>query len=90
MAAITPATVRQFSMGDVKLVQADFTGAAIDDGDTWASGLGASVVGFWVCDTDNPNSQFSSGVAVQNSSGTFTFYPGEDNKAATLYVMTRS
>lgn len=87
MAAITPSTIRQHSMGSVKLIEAVFSAGTADDGDTWASGLGSNAINFWAQDQDNPTTQASVGVAVTNSSGTFTFFPAEDNKAFTLFVM---
>lgn len=86
MAAITPDTVRQHSMGSLKLIEAVFSAGTADDGDTWASGISTRVIFFWAQDTDNPTTQASVGVAVANSSGTFTFYPAEDNKSFTLLV----
>lgn len=87
MAAITPDTIRKHSMGDLMMIEAVFSAGTADDGDTWASGLSTRVVNFWAHDQDNPTTQASVGVAVTNSSGTFTFYPAEDNKPFTLYVM---
>jgi len=85
--AITPDSITQHSFGSSKLVQALFSAGTADDGDSWASGFGTSVIGFWVCDTDNPTTQVGVGTAVTNSAGSFTFYPAEDNKSFTLYVM---
>ena len=87
MAAITPDVIRRYSMGDSTLIVADFTAGTADDGDTWASGLGTNAMDWWSQDTDNPTTQASVGVAVTNSSGTFTFYPAEDNKPFKLFVM---
>lgn len=88
MAAKTPSTVRNLGpMGDCRLVQAIFTD--IDDTDTWASGL-TGIIGFWAHDNDDPTTQASVGCAVTQSSGTFTFYPAEDNKPVDLYVLVRS
>jgi hypothetical protein len=88
-AAITPDTVRRATLGGFSLVIADFTAGTADDGDTWASGL--TGVAFWFSsDNDNPTTQASVGVATAFSAGTFTFYPAEDNKPFTLYVLVRS
>lgn len=84
MAAKTPSSVKTYSMGDSFIKQATFTD--LDDGDTWASGL-EGVKGYWIVRTDDPTTQASVGIAVGESSGTFTFYPAEDNSAAVLYVM---
>lgn len=87
MAAITPNTVRTHSMGDLTLIEAVFSAGTADDGDTWASGLSTRVVNYWAQDQQDPTTQASNGIAVNNSSGTFTFYPGEDNTPFTLFVM---
>lgn len=88
-AAITPDSTYRSSLGGFHLVIARFTAGTADDGDTWASGLGSSVVAHWTSDDGNPTTQASVGVAAANSSGTFTFYPAEDNTPFTLYVLTR-
>lgn len=86
MAAETPTALVQVGpLGMDTLLRATF-GATVDDADTWASGLGTRVTGFWTQDIDNPTTQGSVGVAVTNSSGTFTFYPAEDDKAFYLFV----
>lgn len=86
--AITPTAITQHSFGSMKLVSATFAATA-DDGDTWVSGFNTNVVGFWAQDTDNPTTQVGVGTAVTytTTSGTFTFYPAEDNKPFTLMVM---
>ena len=88
-AAITPDSVTLHSFGSTKLVRADFSAGSADDGDSWASGFGTSVIGFWTQDTDNPTTMEGVGTAVTftAASGTFTFYPAEDDKPFTLYVM---
>jgi hypothetical protein len=74
-------------MGSLKLIEAVFSAGTADDGDTWASGLGTRVLNFWTSDQDNPTAQASVGVAATLSSGTFTFFPAEDNKPFTLFAM---
>lgn len=88
MAAITPTTTKIESLGSVRLIVAEFAATA-DDADTWASGL-KGILAFWTHDLDNPTTQAAVGVAASNSSGTFTFYPGEDNKSFYLFVLLRS
>ena len=84
MAAKTPSTVKNESMGSSKLLIATFTD--LDDGDTWTSGIvGAKAQ--WFGRTDNPSTQASVGVAVAESAGVFTFYPAEDNAAGDLFIM---
>ena len=88
MAAITPDATYKHNVGSNMLIQAVFSAGTADDGDSWASGLGTNVVAHWTQDNDNPTAQTAVGVACANSSGTFTFYPAEDNKSFTLYVLT--
>lgn len=83
MAAKTPSTIKQHSAGSQTKIVATFTD--IDDGDTWASSL-SGVQDYIFSRTDNPTTQGSAGVAVAESSGTFTFYPAEDNAAGKLIV----
>jgi hypothetical protein len=85
MAAVTPSSIRRENLGSVNLLICPFANT-LDDADTWDSGL-TSVVGFWANRTDAPT-QEKEGVDVSESSGTFTFNMGEDNKAITLYVLT--
>lgn len=89
MAAITPDLVIRESAGSLTMIIACFSAGTADDGDTWASGLGSNVVTYVAQDTDNPTTQASVGVAVTNSSGTFTFYPAEDNKPFDLIIWAR-
>lgn len=76
MAVQTAATTLRESLGSLTLHIFTFTSVA--DSDTFASGLGANVVDFWLAEHSNPVTQASAGGAVTNSSGTFTFFPGED------------
>lgn len=85
MAAITPTSIVRASAGSLTMLKASFAGTA-DDGDTWASGLGTNVVSYVIQDTDNPTTQASVGVAAEYSSGTFTFYPAEDNKSFDVVI----
>lgn len=89
MAAITPDAVYRESSGSLTLVVARFSAGSADDGDTWASGLGTNVLTYAIQDTDNPTTQASVGVAATLSSGTFTFYPAEDNKSFDLVIWAR-
>lgn len=86
MAAKTPSSVKSGSLGSYRLLIVKFSD--LDDTDTWASGLdNEPVAGYWIQGTDNPSTQASTGIAVAYSAGTFTFYPGEDSRTATLYVI---
>lgn len=87
MAAQTAATTSRESLGSLTLMMYTFTSVA--DADTFASGLGANVVNYWVQTQGNTSTQASAGFNLTNSSGTFTFYPGEDSLAATLFVLAR-
>ena len=62
-----------------------FTFAALEDGDTFVGP--ASPKAFWAQNTANPSTQASAGIAVTESSGTYTFYPAEDGLTATLFVI---
>lgn len=84
MAAITPSNVNRVNYGSKNVLIADFTTSS--DGDTWASGISA-IAGKWTDDNDNPTTQASVGVASTFSAGTFTFFPAEDAKPFTLYVV---
>jgi hypothetical protein len=87
--AITPDTLLSENMGTLRLVIAQFTTAANgDDGETWASGL-TGVIDFWTQCKNDPT-QTSEGMEVTESSGTFTFNMAEDNKAFSLFVLTRN
>ena len=87
-AAITPDSIYQGTMGSFRVVVAYFSAGTADDGDTWASAMDG-IVAYWTQDTDNPSTQASVGVAAALSSGTFTFYPAEDNKPFYLFVLQR-
>ena len=86
MAAVTPTAVKvNGPVGmetEYQMTFADTTDAT----DTWASGFGTRVTGFWAQPIETPTSQTASGVAVAYSAGTFTFTPGEDNMSFYLFV----
>jgi len=84
MAAITPTTVKRVNLGSADMVIATFT--TVSDTDTWASGISA-IAGKWIDMNGNPSTQTSAGFASTFSSGTFTFYPGENSLAFTLYAI---
>ncbi len=87
MAAITPDSIIQESMGSLKLLICNFETTLIDTDDTWASGLGTSIVSTWSsCSTD----EVGSVVNVANSSGALTFHTNAgDNNGATIYILVR-
>lgn len=89
MAALTPTTIQRENLGSLTLMM--YTFSTIADSDTFASGLSTNVItgGFWLAGQGNPATQSSSGRDCTNSSGNFTFYPGEDGLAATLFALAR-
>ena len=62
----------------------------VDDTETLATGLGTSIIDFWVSWTGNPATQTSGGGHAVLSSGTITFYPGEDDLGATVFVIANA
>ena len=88
MGAVTPSSISRQNLGSVNLLICPFANTT-DDNDTWESGLD-SVIGFWATGTTEPSTQGDEGVDVSESSGTFTFYLGQDNKSFTLYVLTNN
>lgn len=87
MAVQTAATVQRESLGSLTLIIFTFT--SVLDSDTFVSGLGTNIVNYWMQMQSNPVTQASAGYALTNSSGTFTFYPGEDSNAASLFVLAK-
>ena len=85
MAAVTPSSLSVRNMGGTSILSATFPNS-VDDGDTWASNLGTRVVDYWTQDAEDPSTQASVGVAISDSSGTFTFYPAENNKSFYLFA----
>jgi len=85
--ALTAASVIRESIGSLNLHTVTLTDGEVDDGETYVSGL-SGIVGYWFNATDDPTTQTSGGVDVSESSGTFTFNCGEDDRNGTLYVLT--
>ena len=83
-AARTPASYQRVSMGSTTLLLVRFTDVVT--GDTWVSGL-TDIVDYWMQARVATGTQASSGCNVAVSSGTFTFQPGFDTQASTLYVI---
>lgn len=86
MAAKTPSTLTQESVGSMTAYIATFTD--LDDTDTWTSGITGAK--FWsFTRTDNPSTQTAVGTAVAiTAAGVATFYPAEDNTAGKLIIYT--
>ena len=82
MAAITPAS-NDSGQGIFKIFK--FTTCA--DGDTWTGILGAKA--YWAMGTGNPTTQASAGISVEYAptTGVFTFRPGENSLACSLFVV---
>lgn len=82
MAARTP-TVTRHSAGSQTKIVARFTD--LDNGDTWASGLGTAITDWYFNRSDVPTAL--TGATVTLSAGTFTFnLTSEDNQAGDLVV----
>ena len=88
MAAVTPSSISRESLGSLTLIVAKFA-STTDATDSWASGI-EGIFGYWANATDVPGTQTNCGVAVSESSKTFTFTIDEDNQANTLYVLAKS
>ena len=87
MAAVTPTLHLIENAGSRVLHIATFA-ATTDNDDSWASGI-TGIVGYWANGTDDPT-QEKEGIDVSESSGTFTFRTGEDNRSIMLYVLSNS
>jgi len=81
----TAGTITRMSFGSVDAIKVAFT--SITDDDTFVSGVG-NVVGHIFMQTDNPTTQASTGVAVSEAAGTFTFHPAEDLAEGDLYIFS--
>jgi hypothetical protein len=90
MAAKTPDSVIRESLGSLTLLICDFSTTNIDDGDTYATGLGNNIVGdAWMAATLDPT-QGGEGMNISKDSGTLTFNAPEDNVTGTVYILART
>lgn len=89
MADIVPTLITQGSLGDFKLSIATFATADVDSGATWPSGI-EGIVARWTHTTDKAATAANTACDTTLSGSTFTFEPGEDNQAVTLFVISRS
>lgn len=80
MAVVTAASSRS-AQGIFKI----FKIAAVSDADTFVGP--SSPTAFWAMSTADPTTNTSAGINVTESSGTYTFYPGVDALACTLFVV---
>lgn len=87
MAERTPASVLIENTGSSTLHIVTFSD--VDDGDTYASGL-ENIIGYWSVTADAPTSGQLAAIDIAESSGTFTFHAGEDNRKLLLYVLTKT
>lgn len=88
MAEKTPDSRRTNNLGSVTLLELTYSATNLDDADTYTSGI-KGIVNHWFSATNNPAVQTSAGMHVSQSSGTFTFFPGEDNATGTLFVLKK-
>jgi hypothetical protein len=79
--AVLTASVVNSGQGVIQV----FKFTSIADGDTFAGPAGPKA--FWLSMIGNPATQTSAGSSVTESAGTYTFYPGENSQAGTLFVI---
>ena len=82
MSTLTSGYPKRHSVGDLTMVHARFTAVATSD--TYASGLGSNVVGFWANDSTTTDVHAPK---VSNSSGTFTFALSVASTSLDLYIL---
>ena len=89
MAAVLPTTIKQESLGSLKLIIADFANT-VDNGDTWASGV-KTIISAMISQTDASGTQASTGAAVSYtaSTGAVTLQLAEDNSACTVHLYVK-
>lgn len=88
MAAVTPTSTKQISLGGVKGIIADFANT-LDSGDTWSSGI-PDIVWIGATQEDVAGTQTSEGCGASWSGSTITLYVGENNSAVRLLVLSGS
>jgi len=90
MAAKTPDSIVIENLGSNTLYKCRFSTNDIDDADTYASKI-TSAIAYWCSPTDLPT-QTKEGidVAYVQSTGTFTFYTGENNRTGDLFILAKS
>ena len=82
----TLSTTQRESLGSLTLLR--FVLTTVADTETFASGLGSNVFGYWANAITNEGTQGDEGVNVAESSGTFTFYL-QTTGTVHLYVLAR-
>jgi len=88
MAAVTPSSIRQVSIGSAKGIIANFANT-LDDGDTWASAI-PDIIFIACTQEDTAGTQAATGAGASWSGSTVTFHIGEDNSAVRLLVLSGS
>lgn len=82
MAVLTAATAPS-AQGIIKIFT--FSSVAINGADTFVGP--SSPKGYWFISQADPTTDASAGANVTESSGTYTFWPGVDALAGTLFVI---
>lgn len=91
MAARTPTTLYRASLGSETLLVANFaaSGGAVDEGDTWATGL-TGILSVMACQATAAGTQTSTGAGAEFSGTTVTFHVGENDNGITLWVLGKA
>ena len=82
---VTSGYPQVFNMGEKALYLWRLTD--VDDAETLDTNLGTRIIDYWVNWTGNPTTQTSGGGNSARSGETITFYPGEDNLGASVFVL---
>lgn len=83
MAALTPASTFEYSMGNVSLLAGRFSSG--NTGDTWT--VAGGIIAAYAQMTSVPSSASVTGINLSVSGAVITLRPGEDGKAFTVFVM---
>ena len=87
MAAITPATVLRESVGSMTLFIAQFAAITSGTGDTWATGLGNTIVGVWAVAS---TAGAGKAMAASWSGGTITLDVIDGATGGYVYVLAKA
>lgn len=86
MAAVTPTSVKQISVGSLSGIIAEFA-ATTDNADTWSSTI-PNLVWTSAEQADTSGTQAATGAGSSfDANGVITFHLGEDNSAVSLLVL---
>lgn len=89
MAAVTPSTTLQVSMGSLKGTIARFVTTSVDSGDSWASAIPDVIAVFGTqigSGSTATTTGFSSSFTASN--GTIYMYPASEDATVTLLVLS--